>query len=225
MKTCTICNGLKKVIQVIDGEPIAAPCPNCSGFVETEELKRRGVPGRFTGATFENFVADSHVLSDALKKCSKWSQDPKGWLAISGPPGVGKTHLLCAIAHANRRSVYVSSVDLFSKERRRIEDKSVSVPDYAMFSGILLFDELGAGMATDWEKDVVHRLVAMRYDEGLPTAFATNFRVGTGSPMSLEKSGRILPHTSSRILGESYIIEIDSQDRRGREPERASSRG
>ncbi len=225
MKSCTICNGLKKVVSVVDGEPVAAPCPNCQNSFEVDDLRRRGVPGRFAGSTFDTFVTDTSTLRAAMDRCKEWSMNPKGWLVVSGPPGVGKTHLLCAIAHANRRSTYVSSVDLFARERRRIEDKSITLPDYAAFQGILLFDELGAGMATDWERDVVHRLVAMRYDDGLPTAFATNFRVGTGSPRSLERSGRILPHTSSRILGESQIIEIDADDRRGREPKRIFSGG
>jgi len=51
----------------------------------------------------------------------------------------------------------------------------VIIPDYAEYQGVLLLDELGAGMATNFEKDIIHRIVAMRYDEGLPTAFATNF--------------------------------------------------
>jgi DNA replication protein DnaC len=219
---CKICNGLKKVVQVVDSEPVAAPCPQCSSVVEAEDLRRRGVPGRFLDATFDTFDADSHALRVARDGCASWALDPKGWIVISGPPGVGKTHLLCSIAHANRRSTYVSSVELFALEKKRFDNKSVVVPDYAQYTGILLFDELGAGLATDWEKDVVHRLVAVRYDEGLPTAFATNFRVGTGSGRSLEKSCRILPHTTSRILGESRIIEIDSYDRRGSEPKRIS---
>ncbi len=222
---CKVCNGLKKVVQVINSEPVASPCPRCSDVVEVDELRRRGVPGRFTKAKFSNFVADNQALKRALAVCSEWAENPSGWICISGPPGVGKTHLLCSIAYANRRSIYVSSVDLFSRERKRIEDKSVNLPDYAQYAGVLLLDELGAGMATDWEKDVIHRIVAMRYDEGLPIAFATNFRVGTGSPRSLENSGRILPHTSSRILGEARVVEIDSKDRRGCEPERIFGRG
>lgn len=219
MTDCSICGGLKKVVQVVNGEPIATRCPKCSDRSDAEDLKRRGVPGRFIEASFDNFIAESSTLIFARDSCIDWCKNQKGWIVLSGPPGVGKTHLLSAIASRVRRSIYVSAVDLFGREKKRIGDKSVIIPDYAEYQGVLLLDELGAGMATNFEKDIIHRIVAMRYDEGLPTAYATNFRVGTGSDRSLERSGRILPHTASRILGESLIIEIDSKDRRGRESE------
>ena len=211
---CEICKGAKKVVRVVDGQPYAEDCPRCAGTFTRDEQLRKGIPARFSKSSFDNFEVTNSRLATAKGACLEWLSNPSGWLILSGPPGVGKTHLMCSMAAKIKRCLYVSAVEMFALERKRIDQKDIQIKDFSTYTGVLFLDELGAGMGTDWERDLIHRLVAVRYDESLPTVFSTNFRFGTGSERSLERSGRILPHTASRLLGECRVIEIDSDDRR-----------
>lgn len=75
------------------------------GDVEPVSDTRRAlvVPNRFRGASFDNYQADTPSQRTALKAVQQWVQHARNrnglMLALIGPTGVGKSHLLYAAAN------------------------------------------------------------------------------------------------------------------------------
>jgi DNA replication protein DnaC len=100
-----------------------------------------------------------------------------------GPAGVGKTHLAVAIM----RSLIAKGVPCLFYESgsllKRIQDSynpisktsetSVLLPVYQ--AEVLVLDELGATMPTDWVRDTLYQIINTRYNDKKLTIFTTNF--------------------------------------------------
>jgi len=212
--TCQACRGMLKIIRVEEGEVFAIDCPNCRNEVVSEKMKKANLPKRYLSARFSNSKMPTQDYESICRSLSSWSENPQGFVTLSGPPGSGKTHILaCMAAQMIDRGTsarYLSLIDLFDDERRRIGRQPVRELYLLESADVLLVDELGAGIGTDFEKDIVHRLVARRYDEMKPTLFATNFRLGTATKASLENSGRVSPHTFSRLSTATRFETVES---------------
>ena len=110
--------------------------------------------------------------------------------------------MCCMVSYLVSRGVkakYLSLIELVDEERRRIAKKSHGQVYLLESADVLFVDELGSGIGTDFERDIVHRLVSRRYDDMKPTVFSTNYRIGTGTKASLENSGKLNANTMSRI--------------------------
>ena len=153
-------------------------------------LSVSGLPGRLQGQTFERFVVVDEPdppqgrgsNREATRVARKFASAPEGWLALSGPVGSGKTHLLAAIGNACQNQgvpfVFLTAPDLLDALRAGYNDANA---DYdARFEqlrtiAVLLLDDLGAEVATDWATEKLFQLLNHRYNAELPTVVATNF--------------------------------------------------
>ena len=212
--TCKLCRGMLKIIRVEEGEVFAIDCPNCRQEVVSEKMTRANLPKRYLSVRFTNSKMPSPEYEKSCRSLSYWCQSPEGFVTISGPPGSGKTHMLACMAaqmiDSGLDARYLSLIDLFDDERRRIGKQPVRDLYLLESAPILLVDELGAGIGTEFEKDVIHRLVARRYDDMRPTVFATNFRFFGSGAASLESSGRGSTHTFSRLSTSTNFETIES---------------
>lgn len=151
------------------------------------ELERRldaandyaGVPLRFRRTVFSD--SDAPFASEARDFALRKSND--GVLVISGPCGTGKTTLLCAAIH--ERAVHGMSGGLYMTNRlvsqlvrstRAFSAKESELELYQRLAGVpfLCMDEAGAAEEPEVEKRFIRTLLAMRYDNMLPTVIATN---------------------------------------------------
>ena len=55
------------------------------------------IPAKYRSCTLQTFKPTSAAQRRALKSVSQFAQQPKGWVYLFGPPGVGKTHLLVGV--------------------------------------------------------------------------------------------------------------------------------
>jgi DNA replication protein DnaC len=182
-------------------------CPTCSEEAQErravaererqrEQRKRDllqdfGADGRFREATFESFVASTPaqatVLSATRAFAAAFRPDQGAGLFMIGPPGVGKTHLACAIARAvieqHCQVSYVATArevirDLRDTWRSRRPDRSEA--DVIEFFGevpLLVLDEVGGGFASDTERAQLFDVIDRRYRLRRPTVVASNLPV------------------------------------------------
>lgn len=93
---------------------------SCTQCWRDWSMKRRGVPPLLSGSRFKNFSPYTAELQSHLAKCKRYAGDPVGFLLMSGPVGVGKTHL--GVATMRESSLadhceYISQVELIRRLR------------------------------------------------------------------------------------------------------------
>jgi len=206
---CTTCSDMRWVrADVPVGHPDfgrLALCPDCGQGVQRQQATRlyralggriqryesAGVKGgRQTFATFDRGGGNgcAVTIQKAYGVAHAFAIEPKGWLALSGSRGTGKSHLAAAIAH------HLSTVD--GPEWQRPTVLFLTVPDFLdlLRSGykrgdyddllelcrqvdVLILDDLGAEAETDWTHEKLFQVLDGRYRNQRPTVVATNCRL------------------------------------------------
>lgn len=129
--------------------------------------------------TFKNFKTaqqDSN-LSDAKIASTNFSNDPKGWLLLTGATGVGKTHLAVAIA-GNRirdfKSIYFGFLpNILEKLRNFNNNQPDNYFNFLVEHPFLIIDDLGSQTNTTWAEEKIYQLIVSRHNNALPTVITT----------------------------------------------------
>ena len=174
--------------------------------------------GRLLSKTFETFdCARSESGAHAcrvLREFAAASQAEKGWVALIGTRGTGKTHLLAAVANLlisrGESALYVVEPDFLDYLRAGYDAEKISESASRRMEDmrscpVLLLDDLGAGQRTTWTDEQLYRLLNYRYNEGLPTVVASNVT-----------HDKLEPRIASRLqdAGLSQIVLLAGEDQR-----------
>lgn len=154
-----------------------------------KSIKDCGIGKRFKEKTFDSF--DKKINQEAYSKCLSFA---KGYIdnlkrgkgiIITGRVGTGKTHLAVAIvdyiARMYKKKVnsnhihFASVVDMISDIKRGFKDSSseTRLKKYEDVA-LLILDDFGANRSTEWEKDIMYRIINYRYQELKPIIITTN---------------------------------------------------
>jgi DNA replication protein DnaC len=183
-----------------------------------------GVPGRF-------LTADRSDINPKI-----WSQ-VSGFLQgeslfIFGFPGVGKTHIACALmkdmissekakawaALDQRQEIYfpklprmISVPELLLRIREcfsgRIEESESSLIKYFSEKPFLILDDLGAEKTTEWSLQTLYTIIDRRYRDVRQTMITSNLTLD-------EIAEKVGDRIASRIAGMCKVVEIKGKDRR-----------
>jgi DNA replication protein DnaC len=152
-----------------------------------------GIPPRFLRCEFDNFVpmdGKRRSLDMARKYVADFDQVMTSGrsMIIVGSPGVGKTHLACAIGlhllRAGRRVVYTTILKMFRRLRgtwqRGAGEKTENVISVYTSADLLILDEVGVQLGSDYERVEVFGVINERYENLRPTIIISNLdRDGT----------------------------------------------
>ena len=148
-----------------------------------KERKRRESAGLPMGQipSFRAYVTDTEGRREALKKVQAWAKNPTKNLVLEGSNHTGKTHLITAATNElSRRGVYVRMAlitEIYGNIKKAFDtDVPESVyKNIYIKPDILVIDDLGKEMVTDWTAATLFDLIDARYRNNKITAVTTNY--------------------------------------------------
>ncbi len=189
----------------------ARPCKCRTAPSKQKVLKGARIPDRYSGCSLQNYKTLSPSQCEAFEfaweLATKYPAVNRG-LLFMGPVGVGKTHLAVGVLRAIIANGFPGLFYEFGSLLKQIQDSynpisqtsemRVLAPVYQ--AEVLVLDELGASVPTDWVRDTMYQIINHRYNQRKLTIFTTNF--SDERPLAEENSNvrrtdkRVQPITS-----------------------------
>jgi len=185
LKSCPDCGGSGTVLSRREGALFTGPCACQQVRRRIQLYNRAAVPRHFDGKGLESFRTYDPEHETARRAVQAFLREyprSKKGLCLWGPPGTGKTHLLCAALQSltlesGISARYVEISFLYSEIReafgRNVSALTALAP--LVDVDVLAIDEIGKGKASDFEKETLEELIARRYNADRTTLCATNF--------------------------------------------------
>jgi DNA replication protein DnaC len=161
---------------------------------------------RYERCSLTNYDA-SRGNAAALAACRALIDGEIDSLLLTGPVGIGKTHLLVATGLAAIYAEYWPILDLCTALRHEIANGCWQVQERLRATRLLLLDDLGAERTTDFVLEALESVVDYRYRQQQRTGIATNLTL----PQLAERYGnRII----SRWIDRGRVVQMTGADYR-----------
>ncbi len=180
---CELCFGTG--VEVVPGKG-ARPCECRTGTSKQKLLKAARIPDRYSGCSLQNYKTFSPTQREAFEfaweLATKYPAVNRG-LLFTGSVGVGKTHLAVGILKAIIANGFPGLFYEFGSLLKQIQDSYNSISQTSEMrvlapvyhAEVLVLDELGASVPTDWVRDTMYQIINHRYNQRKLTIFTTNF--------------------------------------------------
>lgn len=220
---CPICKGVGYVRHdVPEGHPHFGKVFDCQcrlARVEAERqahLRKLGGLEHLADKTLASFnpegvgisTPERNNLQRSYEGVADYTQNPQGWLVITGGYGCGKTHLAAAIANAQieagNKVLFVTAPDLLDHLRSAFSPDVGEGEGYdARFEEVrttplLILDDLGVENQTPWVLEKLYQLLNYRYNARLPTVITTNYNL---ADLELRLRSRLSDPDLAQIIG------------------------
>lgn len=193
--------------------------------VENFHYKNK-TPDDFSSKTFDNFVK-SEKNTEQFKLVSSWNPSDDFGLLMTGPSGVGKSHLLAAtvnkIINIKKQEVldahetmddykmahhlkFISCKYFTVSEFLNLVKKSnFDLPSDLNSVDLIFLDDLGAENTTDWSREILFRLFDGMIAKKQKLVLTTNLSLN-------EIKEKLHERISSRILELTVPIKFNDED-------------
>lgn len=153
-------------------------------------------------------------------------------LLITGPVGVGKTHLAVSTLKGLTERGFNCLFYEFGSLLKEIQDSynpntktsELDVLRPVLESDVLVLDELGSSKPTDWVRDTMAHIINSRYNDRRLTVFTTNYPDERPNDREETLEDRIGVRLRSRLFEMCRTVKIKGEDYRRSHPNGANSR-
>lgn len=222
-EVCEECFGTGTKLDPVKG---AIPCPCRRPDRFKKLLTAARIPRRYAGCSFSTFKSatgspQERALMRAQSLVNEYPAVDRG-LLFMGPAGVGKTHLAVAIVRGLIDKGFAGVFSEFGSLLKEIQDSynpisksselKVLAPIYQ--TEVLVLDELGATVPTDWVRDTMYQIINKRYNDNKLTIFTTNYSDERRSEKEQVLEDRIGSRLRSRLYEMCTKVVMDGGDYR-----------
>lgn len=222
-EVCEECFGTGTKVDPLKG---AIPCPCGRPERFKKLLAAARIPRRYADCSFNSFktqpgTSQDHALLLAQSLVNEYPAVERG-LLFMGPAGVGKTHLAVAIIRGLIDKGFAGIFSEFGALLKQIQDSynpisksselKVLAPIYQ--TDVLVLDELGATVPTDWVRDTMYQIINKRYNDNKLTIFTTNYFDDAQSEKEKVLEDRITTKLRSRLYEMCTKVVMDGEDYR-----------
>lgn len=182
------------------------------------------IPAKYQNASFESYLLLDPHKERALKKAfdfTKQYPNVTQGLLLTGPVGVGKTHLAISILkeliETKNCDCLFYEFNALLKEIQGSYNPATQASEMEILSPImnvdlLVLDELGASKPTDWVRDTLGHIINSRYNNNKFTIFTTNYLDERPSDRDETLEDRIGIRTRSRLYEMCQTVVIKGDD-------------
>ena len=222
-EVCEECFGTGTKLDPVKG---AIPCPCRRPDRFKKLLAAARIPRRYIACSFESFkttpgTSQDHALLLAQSLVNEYPAVERG-LLFMGPAGVGKTHLAVAIIRGLIGKGFAGIFSEFGALLKEIQDSYNPISKSSEFkvlapiyqTDVLVLDELGATVPTDWVRDTMYQIINKRYNDSKLTIFTTNYFDEQRSEKEQVLEDRISSRLRSRLHEMCTKVVMDGEDYR-----------
>ena len=224
-EVCEECFGTGTKVDPVKG---AMPCPCRRPDRFKKVLAAARIPRRYEKCSFANFISEpgssqDNALLHAHKLANEYPAVERG-LLLMGPAGVGKTHLAVSIIKDLIARGFAGLFCEFGSLLKEIQDSynpisktselKVLAPVYQ--AHVLVLDELGATVPTEWVRDTMYQIINKRYNDSKLTIFTTNYLDSSRTEKEQILADRISIRLRSRLYEMCTNVVIEGEDYRRR---------
>ena len=231
--SCPVCRGFGR-LERPDGSTV--PCECRADDIAKARRAAARIPERYRNCRLQNF---KDLRNESLKKAKavakRWVEEwpaVDAGLLITGPVGVGKTHLAVAILNElvdtkGATGLFCDFSDLLDRIQASFGKGSDESQDDIVApyrdAGLLVLDELGARRPSDWVREVLYGLLNTRYNRGRLTILTTNFADEPDGRGGETLEMRVGAPVRSRLWEMTQLVAISADDFRRTHRARAFS--
>lgn len=219
---CRICFGTG--MEIVEGKG-AKPCACRTKITQSVLLDRARLPRRYERCHWNNYAPSNSSQAAALELSMQLAMEfpnTDEGLLLSGPVGVGKTHLAVSILKGLAERGFSCLFYEFGSLLKEIQDSynpntktsELNILRPVLEADVLVLDELGASKPTDWVRDTMAHIINTRYNDRRLTVFTTNYPDDRSNERDETLEDRIGVRLRSRLYEMCRTVRLTGDDYR-----------